>query len=88
MYILHDMYILPEAHSVAAAAVIGETFITLPAPIRKSEITVVAALGVTVNAPVLFVLPSITPRMTLFCFRWSSSFGDTVKNVKIYPAVL
>tara|TARA_R110000744_G_scaffold107013_1_gene203420 strand:+ start:1136 stop:1300 length:165 start_codon:yes stop_codon:yes gene_type:complete len=54
------MYIVPEAHSVAAEAVVGDGSITLSAPTRKSVITVVDALAVIVNAPLLFVLPSIT----------------------------
>lgn len=72
-------YIAPLAHSVAAAAVIGEGSITLSAPTRKSVITVVAAFAVIVNDPRLFVLPSMIPRIALFCFRWSSSLGETVR---------
>jgi len=54
------------ANSVAADAVVGIGKTTLSAPHLWSVTVVVVWFAVTVNDPVAFILPSITPRMTSF----------------------
>jgi len=76
-----DTYIDPDAHSVAALAVVGATTMALSAPALKSVTTVVAALAVIVKDPVLLVFPPMMPRNTPFCLRWSFSSEETVTNI-------